>query len=65
MRRYVVFENYDPGKLVGFVEIKEDVPEGLILDCVIAPQIQRTSDGDKIVCYGIFPREQTDTRPRA
>lgn len=65
MKSFPIYDNYDTNKPIGFVEIREDISEELLHDCVIGPQIKLEATGNKLICYGIFPREQVDTRPRS
>lgn len=58
--RYIILDNYDPQKPVGFVELNDDISEEQILDRVIAPQIKLETSGNKIMAYGIFPIEALD-----
>jgi hypothetical protein len=66
MKTYIIYQNYDHRLIIGEVHLEDDVPDEVISECVLGPEIRVAANGDilETMGFGMFPRVNTDIRPR-
>lgn len=66
MKTFVIYQSYDPQIPIGRMELEDDVSDEAIADCVLGPCVLVAANGSilGVKAFGMFPRVNTDIRPR-